>query len=67
MLELKGVEARRDELAVELREVLEEHSRIYAAYTEAVRAYSGDEANNLATSLPDMYARWLRQRFVKWF
>jgi chromosome segregation ATPase len=37
--ELKGVEARRDELAGELREVFEGHSRVHGRYQKAVRPY----------------------------
>ena len=40
--ELKGVEARRDELAGELREVFEVHSRVHGRYHEAVRPYGQD-------------------------
>ncbi len=64
--ELKDVEARRDALAEELKGALAEHSRIYSNYMEAVRLYSQDAANNLATYRPDMHGRWLRKAFSKW-
>ena len=45
--ELRGVEARRDELAGELREVFEGHSRVHGRYQEAVRPYDQDQANDI--------------------
>ncbi len=64
--EVKSVEERRDELADELREALDEHSRLHGDYMAAVRLYSQDKANNLATARPDMYTRWLRKAFSRW-
>jgi chromosome segregation ATPase len=65
--ELKGVEARRDELAGELREVFEVHSRVHGRYQEAVRPYDQDQANDMAGSRGAVYQSWIKKAFARWF
>ena len=65
--ELKGVEARRDELAGELREVFEVHSRLHGRYQEAVRPYEQDQANDMAGSRAAVYQSWIKKAFARWF
>jgi chromosome segregation ATPase len=64
---LKGVEARRDELAGELREVFEVHSRVHGRYQEAVRPYDQDQANAMAGSRAAVYQSWIKKAFARWF
>ena len=65
--ELKGVEARRDELAGELREVLKVHSRVHGRYQKAVRPYDQDQANDAAGSRAAVYQSWIKKAFARWF
>jgi chromosome segregation ATPase len=65
--ELKGVEARRDELAGELREVFEVHSRVHGGYQEAVRPYDQDQATDMAGSRGAVYQSWIKKAFARWF
>ncbi len=65
--ELKGVEARRDELAGELRELLEVHSRVHGRYQKAVRSYDQDQANAMAGSRAAVYQSWIKKAFARWF
>ena len=65
--ELKGVEARRDELSGELREVLKVHSRVHGRYQEAVRPYGQDQATDAAGSRGAVYQSWIKKAFAKWF
>ena len=64
---LKGVEARRDELAGELREVFEVHSRLHGRYQEVVRPYEQDQANDMAGSRAAVYQSWIKKAFARWF
>jgi chromosome segregation ATPase len=65
--ELKGVEARRDELAGELREVHKMHSRVHGRYQKAVRSYDQDQANDMAGSRAAVYQSWIKKAFARWF
>ena len=64
---LKGVEARRDELAGELREVFEVHSRVHGRYQEAVSTYDQDQATDAAGSRGAVYQSWIKKAFARWF
>ncbi len=64
---LKGVEARRDELSGELREVFEVHSRVHGRYEESVSTYDQDQANDVADSRGAVYQSWIKKAFARWF
>jgi chaperonin cofactor prefoldin len=64
---LKGVEARRDELSGELREVFEAHSRVHGRYQESVSTYDQDQANDVAGSRGGVDQSWIKKAFAWWF
>src|SRR5215204_2733048 len=66
-VDLDSVELEQDELAGELREVFEVHSRVHGRYQEAVRPYDQDQANDMAGSRGAVYQSWIKKAFVRWF
>jgi vacuolar-type H+-ATPase subunit D/Vma8 len=59
------INRKRDELAAELTEVLEEESRIRNDMAQELRHYDQDAANAMASS-PNPTRRWLRVTFAGW-
>jgi predicted nucleic acid-binding Zn-ribbon protein len=56
---------RRDGLAAELYEVLEEESRLHSEMTQVLSRYDTDAANAIA-SIPNPTRYWLRDFFARW-
>ncbi len=61
----RDLDGRRDELAEELRAVLEEQARLGFDRAQAVRLYDGDEANRMAIA-GDTTGDYLRSAFARW-
>ncbi len=63
---LKRIEDKRDALAAQLDEVLEEHQDASGDYSQAVRLYDGDAANRMASAAAGRYRRWFGDAFSRW-
>ncbi len=61
----RDLDGKRDELAEELRTVLEEQARLDFDRAQAVRLYDGDEANRMAIA-GDTTGDYLRSAFARW-
>ncbi len=61
----RDLDGKRDELAEELRAVLEEQARLDFDRAQAVRLYDGDEANRMAIA-GDTTGDYLRSAFARW-
>jgi chromosome segregation ATPase len=63
---VKDLENRRAALVHDIDHVLREHAKAYGEYIAAVREYSPEQANNLASNRVGMSGRWIKAAFAKW-